>query len=514
MRMMRLVVSASIFCALLAASVDARQEKSIPELSKCLATITAKDVEAGFEVLTSDECAGRDTGQSGLYEAIEYVEKVLGEAKLEPFGSAGGGFRQAYTLDGYDIGATSTLEVDGGQGAYAALALRTDFVPARNSGNGAAEGELVFAGYGIEEKDHRWNDYAKIDVKRRIAVVLAGEPRQDRDDKKFFDGKELTENASLAKKAALAQEKGAVALLVVAASEAQARLLLGAQLPVVGGGQRQALPIPVAVVSGPALSTSLGVDFAALRTSIDDRRATDSKSLAPARAKLDLTVTSGSVTCHNVVARFPAKPGSKLSDEVVIVGAHIDHLGVDDRGRIYRGAEDNAGGTITLLEVASALGKVKPFTERAIVLVFFSGEEKGLLGSAAFVKDPPVAVDKMYAMINLDMFARGRPKAFEATRPSETTMLNKLLPTAVKLSGSGLKVGDGGKQFFERSDHFNFHKVGVPTIFFNEGETSADYHRWTDTTDKVLPNKVAGVAKVTLALAALAANSSLKGGLR
>lgn len=510
--MTRFPRSLLLAATVMAAPLFARQEKAVPELGKCLATITGKDVEQVFATLTSDAHAGRDTAQRGIVEAIRFVETKLTEAKLEPFGGDGT-FRRQWGTSGFDADEKSALAVDGGQGAQP-LILRDQFVPARGTANGAADGELVFAGFGIEEKDHRWNDYAKVDVRGRIAVVLAGEPRQDRDEKKFFAGREMTEHASIAKKAALAHERGAKALLVVTTTPAQDALWLGSQVPYVGGGTRQPSAIPVAVVSGTALGAALGVDFAAMRATIDDRRATDSKSLAPARATLDVGVVSAGVRCHNVVARFPGRPGSTKADEMVIVGAHLDHLGVDDRGRVFRGAEDNAGGAAALLEVAAALGQSKPFTERAIVLVFFTGEEKGLLGSEQFVKDPPAPIDRVYAMINLDMFARGRPKAVEATQPNDPTMLAKLLPTAVKLSGSGLKVGDGGKQFFERSDHFNFHKAGVPTIFFNEGVTSVDYHQWTDTVDKVSPGKVAAVAKVTLSLAVLAANSSHKGGIR
>jgi Zn-dependent M28 family amino/carboxypeptidase len=197
-----------------------------------------------------------------------------------------------------------------------------------------------------------------------------------------------------------------------------------------------------------------------------------------------------------------------------VIGAHLDHIGVDDRGRIHHGADDNAGGSAAVLEIAEALGAAAPFLDRAVVVMWFTGEEKGLLGSRAFAANPTMPQAKIFAMINLDIIARGRPKAIEATQPNAPTMLTKLLPTAGRLSGANFKIGDGGKQFFERSDHFEFHKIGVPTVFFNEGETNADYHLWSDTGDKSLENKVAGVAKIALALGCLAANTEQKGGLK
>lgn len=204
----------------------------------------------------------------------------------------------------------------------------------------------------------------------------------------------------------------------------------------------------------------------------------------------------------------------ELAGDVVVIGAHLDHIGVDDRGRICHGADDNAGGVAAVLEIAEAFATAKPITKRSIVFMAFTGEEKGLLGSKAYCKDPLIPVARTYAMINLDIIARGRKNAIEATMPPGKSMIDRLLPAASRLSGANLKIGDGGNEYFQRSDQYSFHEVGIPTVFFNEGATNEDYHQPTDTADKVLEDKVAGVAKVSCTLAFLLANSDIKGGLK
>lgn len=475
-------------------------------LGKALAAIDGKDAAKALDFLTSDECAGRDTPQPGLYRAIEFVEKHYEKMGLEPLGNAG--FRHEYPLDVKDAGASCSLVVTNKNGETR-LVLREQFIPARESAKTSAGGNLVFVGYGIEEQKWRWNDYSRVNPKGCIAIALTGEPREGKDEKKFFDGLEMTDGASLRQKAKLAKEKGAIALIAVTTSKADDTRWLETQLPIVERGAAAPYDLPVMIANGAALGAALGIDFAKRREIIDSRRGADSDEIAGATIALHVDLETKSRPIHNVVARYRGSDPS-LSNEAVVIGAHLDHIGVDDRGRIYHGADDNAGGSAALMEIAQALGTIKPKVERSIILISFTGEEKGLLGSHGFVANPSVPKDTMIAMINLDIIARGRKNAIEATRSDEPTILSKLLPTAVRLSGTNFKVGDGGKQFFERSDHFEFHRVGIPAIFFNEGETNEDYHRWTDTDDKAIPNKVASVAKIALALACLTANAEIQ----
>ncbi len=482
-------------------------------LDDALATITKEDVHASFEKLTSDEFAGRGTPQRGLTKAEDWVASRFKDAGLEAMGSDGSSFLRNYGVKAVSVDATSTLalSIDGQDSPP--LALDADFVPADGSKDGSAEGEVVFAGYGIQENKYHWNDLARVNLKGKIAVVLAREPRAD-EAGAFFEGKALTESASIASKAKAVADKNAVAMLVLTASREESDLFLGSQYPSMHRGRGgDGLPIPVAIVSAEVATRLLGRPVAEVRDEIDRLKRSDGVKLAKARARLAFSFTSHDVPVANVVARYRGDDPD-LWTQCIVVGAHLDHLGVDDRGRVYRGADDNAGGICAVLEIAEAFAKLKPKTKRSIVFMAFTGEEEGLLGSAAYVKEPAVPMDKTFGMINLDIIARGRKTAIEATLPNESSFIEKLLPEAERTSGARLKVGRGGKQFFQRSDQYSFHQMGVPTVFFNEGDVTEDYHQPTDTIDKVLEDKVAAVAKLAFSLAYLSANTDLRGGLR
>ncbi|MBI4880132.1 MAG: M20/M25/M40 family metallo-hydrolase [Planctomycetes bacterium] len=283
-----------------------------------------------------------------------------------------------------------------------------------------------------------------------------------------------------------------------------------------GSGRRRAgqdLELPVALVSPAVAERIAGRPLLELRDEIDEKQSPRSFAVPQVRVRLEVRLAEKGISAANVVARYRGGD-PELVGAAVVVGAHLDHIGVDDRGRVYRGADDNAAGVAALLEVAEAYATSKTATRRSIIFVAFTGEEKGLLGANAYVREPPVPITQTYAMINMDIISRGRKNAIEATPPPKASLLDQLLKKAVGLSDCGLKVGDGGKEFFQQSDHFAFHEAGVPTVFLNEGNDSEDLHRWTDTADKVLEEKVARVAKLAFALSYMAANSDLKGGLR
>jgi Zn-dependent M28 family amino/carboxypeptidase len=305
-----------------------------------------------------------------------------------------------------------------------------------------------------------------------------------------------------------------VGLLVCAPSREESQLWLNSQHPFYSGGRGpEPLELPTAIIGFDLAERILGTPPSRLRDAIDAKRSPKTFEIENRRARLEVALEETSATVSNVIARYPGQDEA-LSGEAVIVGAHLDHVGVDDRGRVYRGADDNAGGVAALLEVAEAFGASKPMVRRSVLFIAFTGEEKGLLGAYAYVKEPAVPMDKTYAMINMDIISRGRKTAIEATFPNESSVLERLMGQAVKLSGCRLKVGNGGKEFFQRSDQFAFHKAGVPSVFFNEGATNEDYHLWSDTPDKVLDDKVARVARLSFALAYLTANSDLPGGLK
>jgi Zn-dependent M28 family amino/carboxypeptidase len=218
----------------------------------------------------------------------------------------------------------------------------------------------------------------------------------------------------------------------------------------------------------------------------------------PERGSLSLTMLPFEVTTHNVIGVLPGTD-PKLSKEVVVVGAHLDHLGMGGASSlsdskspaIHHGADDNASGTSALIEIASILSSPANRPKRTVVFIAFSGEELGLLGSVHYVKNPVYAIKDTVAMVNLDMVGRMKDKSRLSligvkTSPGWESVVSPL----VKRSGLNVVLEDstsGG------SDHQPFQAAKVPVTFFFTG-LHADYHRPSDTVDKL---DIDGIAKVS-----------------
>jgi Zn-dependent M28 family amino/carboxypeptidase len=234
----------------------------------------------------------------------------------------------------------------------------------------------------------------------------------------------------------------------------------------------------------------LGKDVEALADKIDRsarpvRVAGGSKGTRSVR--LRSRTRESSVDIENVVGLLRGSDAT-LSSQYVVVGAHYDHVGIDARGRIACGADDNASGVAGMLEIAEALAAAGP--RRSVLFCAFAAEEDGLLGSKAFCGDLPVPRESLVAMINLDMIGRGDASEVAVLGLVQNPALEKVVTRARKLKPSGLRevVMRQGEELFERSDHFSFHGIGVPTLFFFEGlpiDKNRDYHTWRDTVDKL-----------------------------
>lgn len=192
------------------------------------------------------------------------------------------------------------------------------------------------------------------------------------------------------------------------------------------------------------------------------------------------------VSANNIAAKVRGSD-PKLREEVVIVGAHYDHEGKDNRGRVYGGADDNASGTAGVMELARAFRNLKKKPKRTILFILFTAEEKGLLGSKYYVENPLFPLEKTVAMINLDMIGRndmdqisiiGRyqyPKLFSIFDSTNRETVNFDLNFAVE-------------EFIRQSDHFPFMRKDIPTVFFNSGMHD-ELHRPEDTVGLIIPEK-------------------------
>ena len=460
----------------------------------------AREFQRGVDVLAGDAMEGRGLGTEGLGKAADWIEgrlRALGWAPAFP-----GGYRQPFRVKagvalapaGADGRPANELEgVDAG-----------DWTPLALSSSGAFSGELAFAGYGIEAPAVGYQELEGQDIAGKVVLVLRYEP-QEKDEASPFDGKRPSRWSGLRYKALKAREKGAAAVVFVtgpAQDDGRDRL------PVLkNDGPESAVGIPVLQVKLKVaqrwLATS-GIDLLAFQSAVDRDLVPRSRASTgvAVRGRIDLRTTYFDTA--NVAAVLPGR--GRLAGEVVVLGAHYDHLGRGGQGSlrpdaaaVHSGADDNASGTVAALLAAARLARATAAAadRRTFVVALFSGEEAGLAGSSEFVAHPPFPLDKTVAMINLDMVGRLRDDRLIAfgsdTAPQWNAALDRLSPAA------GLavtRVGDG----YGPSDQTSFYAAGVPVLHFFTGAHEA-YHTPDDTASTV---NAAGAARVIALTADLA----------
>ena len=479
----------------------------------CVAPLLAESVRgdrwlADVKFLASDDLKGRGDGTSELETAADYIAQVFRKAGLQPVN--GSYFQPFESTVGSELGPNNRLLLEGkSQREYK---MKQEFIPLSFSSSGTASGEIVFAGYGITAPEYHYDDYNGVNVKGKIVLILRHEP-QEEDANSVFQGRKLTRHASLYSKAINARNHGATAMILVndTGSHPDDRLVR------FGDGASEGMGI-LAVhvlqnVAEPWIKAA-GHTLSDLQTSIDKDLSNHSFALpSTIQVELDADVQFKKAKLKNVAAFLPGSD-PKLRDEVIVIGAHYDHLGLGEYGslapsmigKIHHGADDNASGTAGMLELARVLSADGNKPRRSILFLAFAGEELGLFGSAYYVEQPLIPLSRTITMLNLDMIGRvNKNKLFVGgvgTSPGFRNMVdeeNKLLSveTVDSIKGGSsrarnafqLDFSDSG---YDSSDHMSFARKDVPVMFFFSG-LHADYHKPSDTWDKVEPDETAQV---------------------
>jgi hypothetical protein len=385
-----------------------------------------------------------------------------------------------------------TLGVSLGDGNALASGDRTyafdaDYRPFSFSAAGKFSGPLVFAGFGIAAADdHKYDDYAGLDVRGKVVLAMRFEPH-NADGKSRFGTDSYTDHATFRRKAEVAAERGAAALLVVTPPTYHADDGL---VPFVDGFVGGSAEIPVVqvtqAVANDLLARAGAPDLKTLQARIDETGRSDSRPLDGVTVSGTVDVKPTTTTVKNVAAVLHGS--GPRADEYVVVGAHYDHLGrrgqmgpPEQRRDIHNGADDNASGTAAMLELAERFARSGPH-ERSLVFVAFTAEEQGLIGSQRFVKHPPVPLDRVVAMVNLDMVGRVRQATLYVGGAGTAAGLQDVLNRADAASQLDLKdIGKGG---LGPSDHMSFAVKRIPVLFFFTG-LHAEYHRPADDADLI-----------------------------
>ena len=457
--------------------------------------IDAHVVARHVRVLAADGMEGRGIGTAGLDKAADYIAAEMQAAGLEPGGPDGGWFQPFEMTTGVTLGENNVLEL--GREHLDSRTLEY-WQPLDLSESGSVSGEVVFAGYGITAPELGWDDYAGLDVKGKIVLVLRHEPGE-KDPHSAFNGTDLTRYAEFRVKAINARVHGAVGMILVNDVVAHPE---GPDELVKAGTSAQAafaglLAVHVKRDEANALLEE-GQTVESLEKAIAGAGKPASRPLAGARAAIRVDLRKTRKPVKNVIGVLRGRDPA-LSKEAVVIGAHYDHLGMGERdsldpnnvGQPHNGADDNASGTAALLAIARSFGQTGVRPKRSIVFMAFTAEEAGLGGSSWYVNHPTWPLERTVAMLNMDMVGRMREKkvvAFGAQTGKELLeILEKANEEKLALTARGSGYGP--------SDQTVFYAKGIPVLHFFTGAHS-DYHRTTDDADKVDSEGLAQVARL------------------
>jgi Peptidase family M28 len=442
-------------------------------------SITQEDLKKHLFYIAGPETEGRGTGTPGLAKAATYIENHFKQLGLLP--TNGTGYQQFYELFQDSVYDTKIM-IDG-----VSFDHNANF--GANNRNNKSENldvaELIYVGFGVDDK--KYNDYSNLDVKNKIVIVSDGEPKlNDTDYVISGDKKKSSWSWMLDLKVEAAAKNGAVAIFMIDPDKNNRSWTSKA------GGIYPAHVVKSKTINrymiGKKMTNTLFGSTPPTKGMVIQKKTSISFNMM--QIKNFATNVAGIL------------PGTDKKDEFIVLTAHMDHLGKEGN-TIYYGADDDGSGTCAILELAEAFVTAKKAGKsprRSIVFMTVSGEEKGLWGSKYYTMNPLFPLEKTSVDLNIDMIGRtgydyvndakdsanyvyviGDDKLSTDLRP--TNELANKLSSKLKLDYRYNDPKDPNRFYF-RSDHYNFAEKGVPIIFYFDGEHK-DYHRPTDTPDKI-----------------------------
>ncbi len=452
----------------------AKDTKAINDLVNAVLPDDQAAMKAHVMFLASDAMRGREAGSPEYDIAAEYVAAQFYAAGLRPAGDDGG-YLQKVPLVTYRAGDKGDLVVTRDGALPQRLVFGEDYVPGAHAGaaSTAIDAPVVFVGFGTVAPQYKRDDYAGVDVKGKIVAYLGGAPSS-------FQSEERAHFSGGTTKAIYAQSRGAVGTILI-----QPRPLGNA----VQGWDRPrvtwARPDGTGDSPGaPQLATISDIGaaklFAGAKTPWESvlKRATNAEAKfkaeqLPGSLAVAVRTTFRQGMSSNVAGMIPGSD-PKLGSDVVVLSAHLDHLGVrpDMKGdNIFNGAEDNAVGIASLIEEAKRFKASGKPPRRSVMFLAVTGEEKGLVGSDYFSKHPTVPINRIVADVNLDMPILSYRFEDMTVFGADRSTLGPIVSKAVATLGVTMSPDpDPAQGIFVRSDHYRFVQQGVPSVFLWPGQ--------------------------------------------
>jgi len=476
-------------------------------------TITAEELQQHLKILASDEYEGRETGAKGQKMAADYIYqhfKKIGLVGPVNDNAKNNYFQPFELMKTYwkdcTISANSTT-----------LKIFEDFFPYGRFSSTPNELEVVFAGYGIDTEEY--SDYANLDVKGKMVIVLKGGPTLKK-------GKKIaSRHLSTSGKAKVAREKGAAMIAIVYETDQEFqdknKLFKGYYAkPSIGFPKKKKEARAGIVFTSPSHAAALLNTTPALMDKAVQKMKKKAKTAAgkfQGTAQVEVNIKEEPVITENVLGFIE---GTDKKEEILVLTAHYDHVGIIN-GEIHNGADDDGSGTVAVLEMAQAFAKAaaegnRP--RRSILFMTVTGEEKGLLGSKYYSDNPIFPLENTVVNLNTDMIGRVDEKhqdnpdyVYVIGSDMLSTDLHKLHEEVGKRHFPQIELDyqynndTDPNRYYYRSDHYNFAKHNIPVIFYFNG-THPDYHKPTDTVEKINFQKISNIAKLTFCTAWVIAN--------
>ncbi|GJQ63133.1 MAG: hypothetical protein SCALA702_21860 [Melioribacteraceae bacterium] len=443
--------------------------------------ISGENLYKTVEYLASDELGGRLAGSAEYNKAANYAAGIFAEVGLKPY--SGDSYLQEFKLEYNHIKGTPELKLMEDGEVVSEYEIGKDFICRGFTGSGDVISEVVFAGYGISRPDEGYDDYKNLDVKNKIVMVFKYNPRWKKEG--INPG-----NGYPREKSRIAREHGAKGILFVSLPNDK-----NPQAPILSvmageGQQDEEFPqLHVDLAVADDLFAGSGKTLKELQTLIDSTKEPASLRLkSEVHIKVDAEYYKNQPT-YNVAGIWEGSH-PELKDEYVIIGAHLDHVGRQG-DVVFGGANDNASGSASIIELAKTFGENNIKTDRSIIFVLFSAEESGLYGAKYFAENLAVDKEKVVGMFNMDCVGHGdairlgggksAPELFEFAKNNDNLFVKKMV------DNTWYGGGADAQPFFD---------LGIPTLYFVTQNSYTHLHKYTDTPETINRDLHEGITRL------------------